>query len=252
MAIIAASEVVDPSRLEKEEKDRFIRELYSVHSQIFDGVDEKCFAIDIFCPDAIRTRVKIFRKNRKEIVGYLAIHLYEMRFTDADTIAVFRAEAGFLPPYRRKKSTLSLVFAEFCRYKCLHPRRQAYYIGTLVHPSSYHLIFHYFHEMYPTYMCETPPYILQAMCNIAKNFGIEPVCRYNPLIVRVGWRVRNDRENLEYWSQCDKLDVKFFLKKNPGYLEGEGLLTLVPLSWSNLIWLFISRVIEVCGKRWSG
>jgi len=252
MEMITTSETIDPARLGKEERDRFIRELYAVQCQIFEGVDEKSFSNYIFHPNATRTRIKIFRNDQREMVGYSAIHQFEMRSVVAGTTAVFRAEAGLLPPYRRKKSTLSLVFAEFCRYKCLHPRRQAYYIGTLVHPSSYHLIFHYFHEMYPTYMCETPPYILQAMCNIAKNFGIEPVCRYNPLIVRVGWRVRNDRENLEYWSQCDKLDVKFFLKKNPGYLEGEGLLTLVPLSWSNLIWLFISRVIEVCGKRWSG
>jgi len=244
MEMITTSETIDPARLGKEERERFIRELYAVQCQIFEGVDEKSFSSYIFHPNAARTRIKIFRNDQREMVGYSAIHQFEMRSVVAGTTAVFRAEAGLLLPYRPKHSTLSLAFAEFCRYKCLHPSRKAYYLGTLVHPSSYHLIFRHFYEMYPDYRRETPPHILHSMGEIAKNFGIEPVRRDNPQIVRVGWRVRNDRESLGYWLHSDKPDVKFFLKTNPRYLEGEGLLTLIPLSWKNLLWLFIRWVTE--------
>jgi len=243
MGRIATSETVDPGRLGKEERDRFFRELYAVQCQIFEGVDEKGFSSYIFHPRAARTRIAIFRNDQGQMVGYSAIHLFEMS-SAAGTIAVFRAEAGLLLPYRRKHSTLSMAFAELCRYKCLHPIRKVYYLGTLVHPSSYHLLFRHFPEMYPTYKLETPPHILASMGEIAKSFGIEPVRGDNPLIVRVGWRVRNNRESLAYWSSSDKPDVNFFLQKNPGYLEGEGLLTLIPLSWKNLLGLFIRWVAE--------
>lgn len=241
--MITTSETIDPARLGKEERDRFIRELYAVQCQIFEGVDEQGFSSYIFHPRAARTRIEIFRNDQRQMVGYSAIHLFEMSSV-AGAIAVFRAEAGLLLPYRRKHSTLSMAFAELCRYKCLHPGRKAYYLGTLVHPSSYHLLFRHFHEMYPSYRRETPSHILVSMGEIAKSFGIEPVRRDNPLIVRVGWRVRNNRESLEHWSSSDKPDVKFFLRKNPGYREGEGLLTLIPLNWKNLLGLFIRWVTE--------
>ncbi len=248
--IIATSETVDPNRLGKEEKDRLVHELfYAVQCRIFQGTDEKSFAGYIFHPHAVRTRIKIFRNDQKEPVGYFSIHLFEIRSIDSGIRAIFRAEAGLLLPYRRKHSTLSLAFAEFLRYKCRHPNRKAYFLGTLVHPSSYHLVFRHFYEMYPTCRCETPPQILDLMRDIAKHFGIEPVCRDNPLIVRVGWGVRNGRESLDFWSHSDEPDVQFFLKTNPRYLEGEGLLTLIPLSWKNLLWLFIRWVLETWRRK---
>jgi hypothetical protein len=249
MARIAISEIIDPNLLVKEEKERFIRELYEIQSQIFQGVDIKGFTSYILRPSAKRTRVKIFRNDQQKAVGYYAIHLFEIRLNDGEIRTIFRAEAGLLRAYRRKHATLSFALAEYCRYKCLKPGRKVYYLGTLVHPSSYHLIFRHTKEMYPTYRCQTPPDVLRLMRDMAKNLGIGPICRDNPIIVQVGWIVRNDREDLAFWSQCDKPDVKFFLRKNPGYREGEGLLTLVPITWKNLLRVFIRLTTEVCRRR---
>jgi hypothetical protein len=249
MERISISETIDPNLLGKEDKQSFIRELYEVQSQIFHGVDIKCFTSYILLPGAKRTRVKIFRNDQQKAVGYYAIHLFEIRLNGAEITAIFRAEAGLLRAYRRKHATLSFALAEYCRYKCFHPGRKVYYLGTLVHPSSYHIIFRYISEMYPTYRCQTPPDVLRLMCDMANNLGIGPICRDNPFIVQVGWIVRNDREDLAFWSQCDKPDVKFFLRANPGYREGEGLLTLVPITWKNLLWVFIRWATEVCRRK---
>ena len=212
-------------------------------------MDIKGFTSYILLPSAKRTRVKIFRNDQKMAVGYYAIDLFEIRLNSGEITAIFRAEAGLLGTYRRKHATLSFALAEYCRYKCLHPGRKVYYLGTLVHPSIYHLIYRHTNEMYPTYKCQTPPDVLRLMCDMAKNLGIGPACRDNPLIVQVGWIVRNDREDLAFWSQCDKPDVKFFLRANPGYREGEGLLTLVPITWKNLLWVFIHWTSEVCRRK---
>ena len=249
MEKIATSEIIDPGCLGKEEKRRFIRELYEVHRQIFQSADIIEFSNYILRPDALRTRVKIFRNYQQELVGYYAIHLFEIRIRDAEITAIFRAEAGLLRVYRRKQSTLSFAFAEYCRYKCLHPGRKAYYLGTLVHPSSYHSIFRHCFDIYPSYKNETPPDILRFMCDIARTLRIRPACGDNPLIVHVGWKVQNDREDLAFWSHCNKPDVKFFLKTNPSYREGDGLLTLVPITWKNLLWLFIRWTTEACRRK---
>ena len=65
MEIITTSETVDPSRLGKEEKERFISELYGVQCQIFQDVDKESFSSDILRPNAVRTRVKIFRNDQQ-------------------------------------------------------------------------------------------------------------------------------------------------------------------------------------------
>jgi len=249
MERITTSETIDPIFLVKEKKRRFIHELYEIQCQIFQGVDINSFTSYIIRPGAVRTRVKIFRNDHQKAVGYYAIHLFEIRSNAAEITAIFRAEAGLLRAYRRKHATLSFAFAEYCRYKCFHPGRKVYYLGTLVHPSSYHSLFRNCYELYPTYRRETPPDILRLMCDMAKNLGIGPACRDNPFIVQVGWIVRNDREDLAFWSHCDKPDVKFFLKINPGYREGEGLLTLVPITWKNLLWVFIRWTTEVCRRE---
>lgn len=249
MGIIASSETIDPTCLGKGEKRCFIRELYEVQCKIFQGVDIKSFTNYIFRPDAVRTRVKIFRNEKRQAVGYHSVHLFEKKSGGGRIMAIFRAEAGLLRNYRRKHSTLSLAITEFCPYRFLHPLRKMYYLGTLVHPSSYHLIFRHVKEMYPTYRHETPSEIIRSMCEIAKDLGIgDPVCQDNPLIVQVGWSVRNNIDDLEYWHHCDKPDVNYFMKMNPGYGKGEGLLTLVPITYNNLIWLLIRWSIEI-GRR---
>ncbi|WP_373498925.1 hypothetical protein [Desulfococcus sp.] len=249
MAFITKSEIIDPGRLGQEERRRFIQELYAVQCRIFEGVDLKSFTDYIFRPDAARTRVKIFRNDQKKLVGYYAIHLFEVKPSSSEITAFFRAEAGLLRSCRRRHATLPFALTEYCRYKWLHPVRKVYYLGTLVHPSSYLSIFRNCIEIYPSYRRETPPDILRFMFEAAKMLGVGPACRDDPLVVRVGWKVRNDKTDLSFWSHCDQPDVKYFLKRNPGYHDGEGLLTLVPVTWKNLLWLLIRWTTEAFRRR---
>jgi hypothetical protein len=38
----------------------------------------------------------------------------------------------------------------------------------------------------------------------------------------------------DYWAHCEKPEVRYFLEANPGYGEGHGLVTLVPITLGNL------------------
>ena len=107
MEKIATSEAIDPCCLGKKGKRHFIHELYEVQCQIFQDFDINKFYNRILRPDAVRTRVKIFRNYQQELVGFYAIHLFEIRIRDAESTAIFRAEAGLLRAYRRKQSTLN-------------------------------------------------------------------------------------------------------------------------------------------------
>lgn len=247
---IASTEIIDPSSLKEVEKRRFLKKLYyNVHIQIFDGIDEKKFAEYVVNSKAIRNRINVFKDDKGEPVGYHAIHVFEKQFHGSILFAVFRAESGLFREYRKKSSTLPFFLKEAFRYKLLHPFRKMYFLGTFVHPAIYYLAAKYSHEIYPNRNSETPSDILQFMCALAEDFGVSVVHENNPLVRKVGWKVRDSREDFEYWLHSDKPDVKFFIKNNPGYPDGHGLLTLAPLTAMNLLLLFSSYIKEMTLRK---
>jgi len=46
----------------------------------------------------------------------------------------------------------------------------------------------------------------------------------------VGWITRDTEVEKSYWITCDKPAARFFVRTNPSYSEGHGLLTLIPIT----------------------
>src|SRR6185295_6746676 len=111
-----------------------------------------------------------------------------------------------------------------------NPGRRFYYLGSLVHPSSYSLFAKFFPEVHPSVHTQTPPAMLRLMDDMADEFGLARVDEQNPLVRKVGWKTRDTEAERAYWQQCDKPAARFFVQANRGYGQGHGLLTLVPLS----------------------
>ena len=239
MEHIIRREVIDPTRLSPVAQEAFIDSLYALHNQVFAGVTRERLAQYVVNPDASRTRIHIFKHAEGAWVGYNAVHIFEKELADWPLTTVMRAEAGLLPPYRGKHSPLALGFREVFRYKFRHPWRPLYYLGTLVHPSSYHMVCQFAHQVYPRSKQTVPADIVQLMSDLIDSFGVPPVDTANPLVRRVGWQVRDTPEDSCYWRSCALPDVQFFLVQNPQYYQGYGLRTLVPWSWNNLLRSFL-------------
>jgi hypothetical protein len=76
------------------------------------------------------------------------------------------------------------------------------------------------------------------MEELAAEFGLEKVDEARPLVRKVGWKTRETEAEREYWQTCDKPTARFFIEANPGYVEGDGLVTVVPVTASNLLTMF--------------
>ena len=110
------AEIIDPTRIPPAQREVIFRRLYRVHQQIFAGVLIESFITYLVRPDALRTRIQIYRNEAGGIVGYCAVHLFE-RELDGRTVGVIRAEAGLLPGYRGTSATLWFGGSEALRYK---------------------------------------------------------------------------------------------------------------------------------------
>ena len=228
------AEIVDPTRISAAKREIVFRRLYRVHQQIFAGVPIESFVTYLVRPDALRTRIQIYRNAAGGIVGYCAVHLFE-RELDGRTVGVIRAEAGLLPGYRGTSATLWFGGSEALRYKGLHPLRMTVLFATPVHPSSYHMLSKYLWRSYPYPGRKTPAWVQRLLEMLANSSGNKPADPADPLLRDVGWITRETAADRENWRVSPELDVQYYLRRNPGYIQGTGLAMIAPLSLGNLI-----------------
>ncbi|MBN1207873.1 MAG: cyclic nucleotide-binding domain-containing protein [Myxococcaceae bacterium] len=243
MSRIANTEVIIPKSLSPEAREQLIDALYAVHNQIFDGVERESFAKYVVLSKAEHTWIQVHKNEQAEIVGYFALHIFERQLGGIPT-AVFRAEAGTLRAYRGGNVNARFGLSLGLRYLLKNPGRRAYYLGSLVHPSSYSLFAKYFGEVWPRRGQETPPELQAFMDELACEFGLERVHTSNALVRKVGWRTRETEAEREYWQHCDKPAARFFIEANPGYVDGDGLVTVVPVTAANLL-----RMVRILSER---
>jgi hypothetical protein len=239
---IRGSDVVDPSSLSIDEKECFIDSLYQLHSQIFDGVERKSFVSYVVDSPADWTRIRVYKNRMNEWVGYCAVHRFDARVFDRSCV-IFRAEAGILREYRGRSQTLWFGFSEAIKYRIRHPFCALYYIGSFVHPSVLYMFSRYFGEYYPRADTPIPARIKDFMLELANIFHIEEVEGQDVLVRQVGWITRESTEDRRFWQNHTHPMVKFYIKTNPEYTSGNGLLTLVPLTSRN-IFMSLARFLK--------
>jgi hypothetical protein len=222
-----------------DERTRLGEALNELNSRIFSGVSKEDFLGYAFNPNAERIRILVFEGPTGEMVGYIATQFFRQP-VKGRIYPVFRAEAGILPRFRGQHATVSYGLWEAAQYKLRHPFQRVFYLGMLVHPSSYHLIAKHFCRVYPSRLRATPPQMLELMAQLADAFGTARVDG-DPLRRKVGWISREPPEEPGHSPEA-LADARFFAEKNPGYQHGDGLVALVPLTFANIIvgvWRFL-------------
>jgi hypothetical protein len=243
MSRIVNTEVIVPKSLSPEARGELIDALYAVHNQIFDGVERQSFAKYVVESKAEHTWVQVHQNEAGKIVGYFAFHIFERQLGGVPT-AVFRAEAGTLREYRGGNVNARFALALALRYLLKNPGRRVYYLGSLVHPSSYAQFAKYCGEVWPRRDVQTPVEVQSFMEELASEFGLETVDEARPLVRKVGWKTRETEAEREYWQHCDKPAARFFIEANPGYVEGHGLVTVVPVTAATIL-----GMIRTMGER---
>lgn len=231
--IISSFTTIDPSSLAAKERDNFFDSLYQLHSEIFDGVEKDEFVSYVIDSPADYTRIRIYKNKRQEWIGYCAVHRFNKPVSDRP-LTIFRAEAGILREYRGSNQTLWFAFREAIKYRIVHPFCDIYYLGSFVHPSVLYMLSRYFGKCYPAANKPLPDVTKELMLELASIFGLAPVEKQNALVRKVGWITKESAEDRNFWQNHTNEVVKFYIQTNPGYVNGNGLLTLVPLTFGNI------------------
>ena len=243
----SSAEVVDPAVLSGEQKSTFIDNLYDLHQQIFDGVDRDSFIDYVVDSPAEWTRICIYKNSQNDWVGYCAVHRFRKQVAKRKLV-VFRAEAGILREYRGRSMTLWFGFGEAIKYHLRHPFKSIYYLGSFVHPAVLYMFSRYIHEFYPRPGVAIPAKIKRLMLKLAEIFHLESIEDQHELVRSIGWITIEPKADRDFWQHHQNPTVKFYIGTNPDYVNGNGLLTLMPLTFSN-IFLSLFRFLIAKLKR---
>lgn len=234
MAKVFSAERIDPGQLDRRQREALGERLYAIHQTVFAGLDKEAFDRYVVNSPAQKTRILLYRNAQKELIGYFGVHRFE-RNVDGQPLVVFRAEVGLQQEYRQQDADLSFWWAEATKFKLLHPLKHVYFFFVPVSPSFYAMAARYTHKVYPGRDRNVPAKTLRLMTQLAAQFGLPPVAEENPLVRRVGWITRATKQEQQFWQSSRNRYVRFYIDANPNFSQGNGLLTLMPVTISNAL-----------------
>jgi len=232
MAEIVSNQIIDPHKLSAEEFEALVSSLYAVHCEIFDGVSREEFSHYVVGSSADETRIQVSYGEEGDVAGYVAAHSFRRRLR-GELVAVNRAEAGLRRPYRGNGSPAGFLLSWLLKTRWAFTGPQ-YYLGCLVHPSSYSAFARHAAVLWPSANEEIPDDIFEFMLELGEEFHLPVVDPKRPLVRQVGWITRDSAAERHYWQHTDLPAPRFYIEQNPSYSQGHGLLTLIPLDTASM------------------
>ncbi|MDD1643819.1 MAG: hypothetical protein LUQ29_11220 [Methylococcaceae bacterium] len=248
MTEVFSAERIDPSKLSEQQREEPSKRLYQVHKAVFTGLNEKDFDHYLVNSSAQDTRILLYRNKQKDLIGYFGVHRFE-KHMEEQPISVFRGEVGLLPGYRQRDACVCFWLTEAAKFKLLNPRQHVYFLAAPVNPSSYAMLARHTHKLYPRHDLSIPSRVLRLMMHLAHEFGLEQVKEGNPLTRKVGWITLATDQEKKFWQSSKNPYVRFYIDNNPGFSEGNGLLTLIPLTITNTLLSLLGVAFQAIKKR---
>ncbi|NML44987.1 hypothetical protein HHL11_14610 [Ramlibacter sp. G-1-2-2] len=213
-----------------DEREALARQLYTVHAQIFAGLDYEGFRKYVVERPSWHTWIYVRHNMSHQLVGYTAIHEFRLKLK-GEPSTVIRMEAGTLPSARGRDLTMVYGLMRLLRIWLRHPFQRVCMFAALTHPSSYTFLARYAPVIFPhSSLEEVPPSVMGQMEELAEGFGLERVDEKNPLLRRVDWITLETDSERARWQASTRADTRFYIANNPGYPQGHGLCTLIPLN----------------------
>jgi hypothetical protein len=218
-----------------EAREALARELYAVHSQIFAGLDYPGFRDYVVNRDSWRTWIYTKHNAAGNLVGYTSLHFFRMQL-EGRPCTVLRMEAGTLPAWRGRDLTMVHGLIRLMRVWLNEPWRRFCIFAALTHPSSYTHLSHYAPVVWPhASRPHVPARILGILEELATSFSLKRVDPANPLVRRVDWITLETPEERQRWRTSRRADTRFYVEQNPGYAEGHGLTTYIPVNGALIV-----------------
>ena len=185
-----------------------------------------------------RQRIALFHMN-DALLGMACIDVFEERFRGRRVTAIATGHVLIRENWRGRNLLQKLGWRTFLGERLRHPLRPIYWFFDTFSYKSYLLLPRNFRTFWPRYDQPTPEGEAALMDSLA-NHVYGPAWRpERGIVVRSGQkRMRETTAPLILARDSDP-NLEFFAKANSGHAEGDMLVCLCPLSFSN--WHMLAR-----------
>lgn len=234
--------------MSKDEKNAFSNKLFELTQKIFGGGTKEEFEGTVSKCDSDDSRFLIYLNADKNWVGYIGLHRFSQKI-DGKEVTVFRAQAGLLPEYRRTNARMGFPYKEILKYKLTHLSEELFSFVAIINPSMYSITDKYVRKIYPSPNKKVPSHIEHVIDQCASHYGFLQKEGDSFWARTIGWYPLYSGEELKFWKTSKDRRIRFFQELNPDFLQGKGLLTLIPLSLGSLIISSIAFVYYSIRKK---
>lgn len=252
MARTFAGKRIAPELLSPESQEVLADKLYALHARIFDGLERAAFSAYLMKRPACRTRIQVYENEQGEWVGYVAVQSF-LKDLEGKPVVVLRTVVGMLPDHQQQGVPAGLLAQETLRNMVLYPQRALYLVCGLINPASYLSLTRCVTTVLPSPARELSSTEAALLDALRESCQLKRVSETLPYCVKIGWVSKSQVGQRASWEQSPKPAVQFFLRENPSYEEGTGMLVAVPISTSTFVtglarWAF-GRVKRMFGGR---
>lgn len=250
MGTITHSDTLYPHLLTMAGRERLVDEAYQVHDAVFSGMDRAAFR-KMVLPESEHSSILLHRGKHGQAVGYCAVHLFQRRAAGRE-VKVLRGQAGLLKDYRGRNSNMPFLAGCMLRYWLRSPWRPMYFLGAMIHPSSFIQMHKYAAGMWPSPERGMEQPLARLAAELCGSFGMAAPAAERPFVVKLGILTRDSQTDRQFWLQHPRPAARYFVEHNPDYHEGHGLLAMAELSPAailNGVWRYLRDRRRAAAER---
>ncbi len=173
-----------------------------------------------------------FMDRDDRTVGVIVTTFYRHEL-EGTSYTICRGAAGIGDGQPKGSLPSWLLCWKYIRYRLLHPSEKMYITGYMASPLLYSMICKYTHLAYPKAGVRIPDSIHTLRDNLMKLYGMQKRV-VAPFVVQLPFKVTSRPQDQQRIRESRDRDIVFYLKLNPHYKDGVGVLTIVPVTWYNI------------------
>lgn len=174
-----------------------------------------------------------FIRSRGEDIGFFTCTYVSQQVCNKEA-AICRVAIGVLPQFHGGIMPFGTLCRRIISYKSRHPLRRLYMVAYLANPLVYATIAKYTSEYWPRKdkpagerICRIKEDILQSG-NLKKN-------ETSPFVLHIHFEVHFTEALTQRILNSRNPDVQYYLRLNPDFMKQKGVMTIVPVRWTNIL-----------------
>ena len=166
-------------------------------------------------------------------IGFCAAAFYRTTM-DGRPVVIGRAATGMLPDERGGRLPVRSLYAKYMCYKLRHPLARILLTVYVANPLMYAMICKYTGIVYPRLAVDVNGKITRLKDNILQHGNLKEK-ELSPFVVKVHFKVQLGEDIIKRSLESNDIFVRYYLSINPHFQQQCGVLTIVPVTWENVL-----------------